>query len=50
MTYSITRTSVEEPSSHVTSIKHPLWHYAMKEEFYALIKIRLGIFSLLVLA
>jgi hypothetical protein len=38
MIYSITQNSIEEPSSHVTIIKHPLWHHAMQEEFDALTK------------
>lgn len=49
MTHSITRTSIEEPSSHLTDMKHLSWHRAMKEKFDAHIKSRLDILFLLML-
>jgi hypothetical protein len=36
--YSVIQTYVEEPSSHGTTMKNPLWHHAMYGEFYVLIK------------
>jgi hypothetical protein len=37
VTYSVSRVPSAEPSSHVTAMKHPMWHHAMQEEFDALI-------------
>jgi hypothetical protein len=38
VTYSVSRVSSSEPSSHVTAMEHPLWRLAMQDEFDALIK------------
>jgi hypothetical protein len=37
ITYSVSRVSSLEPSSDVTAIKHPLWRWAMHDEFDALL-------------
>jgi hypothetical protein len=38
VTYSVSRVSPSEPTSHVLAMKHPLWRQAMHDEFDALIK------------
>lgn len=38
VTYSAVRTSDDEPVSHITAMKHPLWRSAMNDEFQALVK------------
>jgi len=50
VTYSVVRSSVSEPKSHIIALKYPLWRQAMTDEFRALLKNNTcGILFLLIL-
>jgi hypothetical protein len=38
VTYSVVRSSISKPTSHVAALKDPLWRQAMDDEFHALLK------------